>query len=582
MQEQDLSTAQTFKRLWPTIAPFKWGLVAAGVALVLNAAADSTLIYMLKPLLDDGFGKADHSFLKLMAVLVVLFIMLRGITSFIANYCLAWVSGKVVMILRRRLFKHLMFMPVSFFDQNSTGRLLSRVTYDTEQVAQTSSSSLTTIVREGTYLLSLFGVMLVTSWQLSVVLFVIGPIIALLIRLVSKRFRTLSKNLQNSMGTLTATTEQMLKGHKVVLSFGGQKIEEARFNQVSNDMRRQGMRLAVANGIADPVVQIIASLALAAVLYLATFPAIMSQNLTAGSFTVVFSSMLAMMRPLKSLTNVNAQFQRGMAACQTLFEILDLETEKDNGTVAPERVKGNVEFKDVSFTYEGKEEPALSHISFKIPQGKTVALVGRSGSGKSTVASLLTRFYDIKQGEILLDGINIQDYKLTNLREQCSVVSQQVHLFNDTIANNIAYAAGDKYTREQIEAAAKAAHVMEFAEQLENGLDTLVGENGANLSGGQRQRLAIARALLRNSPVLILDEATSALDTESERAIQSALEEVQKDRTVLVIAHRLSTIENADEILVIEHGEIRERGTHQALLTQNGAYKQLHSMQFSH
>ena len=582
MQEQDLSTAQTFKRLWPTIAPFKWGLVAAGVALVLNAAADSTLIYMLKPLLDDGFGKADHSFLKLMAVLVVLFIMLRGITSFIANYCLAWVSGKVVMILRRRLFKHLMFMPVSFFDQNSTGRLLSRVTYDTEQVAQTSSSSLTTIVREGTYLLSLFGVMLVTSWQLSVVLFVIGPIIALLIRLVSKRFRTLSKNLQNSMGTLTATTEQMLKGHKVVLSFGGQKIEEERFNQVSNDMRRQGMRLAVANGIADPVVQIIASLALAAVLYLATFPAIMSQNLTAGSFTVVFSSMLAMMRPLKSLTNVNAQFQRGMAACQTLFEILDLETEKDNGTVAPERVKGNVEFKDVSFTYEGKEEPALSHISFKIPQGKTVALVGRSGSGKSTVASLLTRFYDIKQGEILLDDINIQDYKLTNLREQCSVVSQQVHLFNDTIANNIAYAAEDKYSREQIEAAAKAAHVMEFAEQLENGLDTLVGENGANLSGGQRQRLAIARALLRNSPVLILDEATSALDTESERAIQSALEEVQKDRTVLVIAHRLSTIENADEILVIEHGEIRERGTHQALLAQNGAYKQLHSMQFSH
>ena len=582
MQEQDLSTAQTFKRLWPTIAPFKWGLVAAGVALVLNAAADSTLIYMLKPLLDDGFGKADHSFLKLMAVLVVLFIMLRGITSFVANYCLAWVSGKVVMILRRRLFKHLMFMPVSFFDQNSTGRLLSRVTYDTEQVAQTSSSSLTTIVREGTYLLSLFGVMLVTSWQLSVVLFVIGPIIALLIRLVSKRFRTLSKNLQNSMGTLTATTEQMLKGHKVVLSFGGQKIEEERFNQVSNDMRRQGMRLAVANGIADPVVQIIASLALAAVLYLATFPAIMSQNLTAGSFTVVFSSMLAMMRPLKSLTNVNAQFQRGMAACQTLFEILDLETEKDNGTVAPERVKGNVEFKDVSFTYEGKEEPALSHISFKIPQGKTVALVGRSGSGKSTVASLLTRFYDIKQGEILLDDINIQDYKLTNLREQCSVVSQQVHLFNDTIANNIAYAAEDKYSREQIEAAAKAAHVMEFAEQLENGLDTLVGENGANLSGGQRQRLAIARALLRTSPVLILDEATSALDTESERAIQSALEEVQKDRTVLVIAHRLSTIENADEILVIEHGEIRERGTHQALLAQNGAYKQLHSMQFSH
>lgn len=582
MQERDLSTAQTFKRLWPVISPFKIGLIAAGVALVLNAAADSSLIYMLKPLLDDGFGKADHGFLKLMAVLVVLFIILRGITSFIASYCLAWVSGKVVMIMRRRLFKHLMYMPVSFFDQNSTGRLLSRVTYDSEQVANSSSSALTTIVREGTYLLSLFGVMIVTSWQLSIVLFIIGPIIAVLIRVVSKRFRNLSRNLQNSMGALTATTEQMLKGHKVVLSFGGQQVEEARFNDVSNDMRRKGMKLAIADGIANPIVQIIASLALAAVLYLATLPTIISQNLTAGSFTVVFSSMLAMMRPLKSLTNVNAQFQRGMAACQTLFEILDLETEKDQGSYQVERAKGNVDFKEVTFTYFGKDEPALRNLSFQIPHGKTVALVGRSGSGKSTIAALLTRFYDIDQGEITLDGVNIQDYRLSNLREQCSVVSQQVHLFNDTIANNIAYAAQDKYSREQIIAAAKAAHAMEFIEKLENGLDTVIGENGASLSGGQRQRLAIARALLRNSPVLILDEATSALDTESERAIQAALEELQKDRTVLVIAHRLSTIEKADEILVIEHGEIKERGNHQDLLAQNGAYKQLHKMQFSH
>ncbi len=582
MQERDLSTAQTFKRLWPVISPFKIGLIAAGVALVLNAAADSSLIYMLKPLLDDGFGKADHGFLKLMAVLVVLFIILRGITSFIASYCLAWVSGKVVMIMRRRLFKHLMYMPVGFFDQNSTGRLLSRVTYDSEQVANSSSSALTTIVREGTYLLSLFGVMIVTSWQLSIVLFIIGPIIAVLIRIVSKRFRNLSRNLQNSMGALTATTEQMLKGHKVVLSFGGQQVEEARFNDVSNDMRRKGMKLAIADGIANPIVQIIASLALAAVLYLATLPTIISQNLTAGSFTVVFSSMLAMMRPLKSLTNVNAQFQRGMAACQTLFEILDLETEKDQGSYQVERAKGNVDFKDVTFTYFGKDEPALRNLSFQIPHGKTVALVGRSGSGKSTIAALLTRFYDIDQGEITLDGVNIQDYRLSNLREQCSVVSQQVHLFNDTIANNIAYAAQDKYSREQIIAAAKAAHAMEFIEKLENGLDTVIGENGASLSGGQRQRLAIARALLRNSPVLILDEATSALDTESERAIQAALEELQKDRTILVIAHRLSTIEKADEILVIEHGEIKERGNHRDLLAQNGAYKQLHKMQFSH
>ena len=581
LQENDFSTLQTFKRLWPTIKPFKAGLVVSGIALVLNALADSGLIYLLKPLLDDGFGKANHSFLKIMTFVVVGMIILRGVTNFISNYCLAWVSGKVVMIMRRRLFKHLMFMPVSFFDRNSTGKLLSRITYDSEMIASSSSGSLITIVREGAYIISLLAVMFYTSWELTLVLFVIGPIIAVLITIVSKIFRKLSKNLQDSMGELTATTEQMLKGHKVVLSFGGQLVEEERFNKVSNNMRRKGMKMVTADSISDPVVQIIASLALAAVLFLATTPLIAEDNLSAGSFTVVFSSMLAMMRPLKSLTNVNSQFQRGMAACQTLFAILDLEPEKDNGTYQAEPAKGELEFKNVSFAYPGKEELALNNISFSVPAGKTVALVGRSGSGKSTIANLVTRFYDIEQGEILLDGVNIQDYRLSNLRGNCAVVSQQVHLFNDTIANNIAYAAQDKYSREEIIAAAKAAYALEFIEKLPQGFDTVIGENGASLSGGQRQRLAIARALLRNSPVLILDEATSALDTESERAIQSALDELKKDRTVIVIAHRLSTIENADEILVIDHGEIRERGNHKALLEQNGAYKQLHSMQFS-
>ncbi|AWW34563.1 lipid ABC transporter permease/ATP-binding protein [Mannheimia varigena] len=578
--EKDLSTFKTFKRLWPTISPFRAGLIAGAIALVLNALVDSGLIYLLKPLLDEGFGQANHGFLKLMAILVVVFILVRGITNYIASYCLAWVSGKVVMNLRRQIFQHLMYMPVSYFDNNPTGRLLSRVTYDTEMVASSASHSLVTIVREGAYLISLFVVMIYTSWQLSIVLFIMAPIIGVLIGFVSKYFRKLSRNIQNSMGELTITTEQMLKGHKEVLSFGGHKVEKDRFERVSNDMRRKGMKVVSADGISDGVVQLIASFALSAVLYVATFPEVMSENLTAGSFTVVFSSMMAMLRPLKSLTNVNSQFQRGMAACQTLFEFLDLKTEKDNGSVRVEKAEGNVEFKNVSFTYVGKDEKALNNISFEIPKGKTVALVGRSGSGKSTIANLLTRFYDIDDGEILLDGINIQDYTLKNLREQCSVVSQQVHLFNDTIANNIAYAATDKYSREEIIAAAKAAHAMEFIEKLDNGLDTVIGENGASLSGGQRQRLAIARALLRNSPVLVLDEATSALDTESERAIQSALEVLQKDRTVLVIAHRLSTIEKADEILVVDHGNIIERGNHIELLAQNGAYKQLHSLQF--
>lgn len=581
MQQQDVSVLKTFKRLWPTISPFKIGLIVAAIAMVLNALIDSGLIYLLKPLLDEGFGKADHSFLKLMAVLVIVFVLFRGITNYISAYCLSWVSGKVVMTIRRKIFKHLMYMPVSYFDKNPTGRLLSRVTYDSEMVASSSSGALVTIVREGSYLISLFVVMVYTSWQLSVVLFILAPIIGGLIGVVSKIFRKLSRQIQNSMGALTVTTEQMLKGHREVMSFGGQKVEEERFAKVSNDMRRSGMKVVSADGISDGIVQFIASLALSAVLYAATFPEVMSENLTAGSFTVVFSSMMAMLRPLKSLTNVNAQFQRGMAACQTLFEFLDLPIEKDLGTHQSERVKGEVRFNNVSFCYEDKEQAVLKNITFEIPQGKTVALVGRSGSGKSTIANLLTRFYDIEQGEILLDGVNIQEYKLANLREQCSIVSQQVHLFNDTIANNIAYAATDKYSREEIEAAAKAACVMEFAEKMENGLDTLIGENGAGLSGGQRQRLAIARALLRNSPVLILDEATSALDNESERAIQKALEQVQKDRTVLVIAHRLSTIENADEIIVLEQGEIKEKGTHSELLAKNGAYKQLHSLQFS-
>ncbi|KGQ43653.1 lipid A ABC transporter ATP-binding protein/permease MsbA [Gallibacterium anatis] len=580
MNDKDFSTKATFKRLWPMIWQYRLGILIAIIALVFNALTEAGLIYLLKPLLDKGFGEADLSFLKWLPIIVILLIFLRGITSFVSDYCLSWVSGNVVMVMRRMLFKHLMYMPVSFFDHQAAGKLLSRITYDSEQVANSSSNALITIVKESATVVSLLGLMLYTSWQLSLVLFVVGPIIAVLISVVSKHFRRLSKNMQNSMGELTASAEQMLKGHRVVLSFGGQQVEEQRFDLVSDDMRRKSLKMMAMSAISDPIVQIIASFALAVVLYLATVPTMMGGQLTAGDFTLVFSSMFALLRPLKSLTNVNAQFQRGMAACQTLFAILDLETEQDNGKFVREKVNGDIVFKDVSFYYQGKDEPALSHISFDIPAGKTVALVGRSGSGKSTIANLITRFYDIQQGEITLDGRNIKDYTLANLRQHCAIVSQQVHLFNDTIANNIAYAATEKYSREQIIAAAKAAHAMEFIEKMEHGLDTMIGENGVSLSGGQRQRLAIARALLRNASVLILDEATSALDTESERAIQNALDGLHQHKTLLVIAHRLSTIERADEIIVIDQGEIVERGTHQQLLQQGQIYAQLHKMQF--
>ena len=579
MNDKDLSTWQTFRRLWPMITPFKAGLIAAAIALVANAASDTFMLSLLKPLLDDGFGKADRSILLWMPLVVIGLMIVRGVSGYISSYCISWVSGKVVMHMRRRLFGHMMRMPVAFFDQQSTGTLLSRITYDSEQVASSSSSALVTVVREGASIIGLFIMMFYYSWQLSVILLVIAPIVSVVIRVVSKRFRNISKSMQNTMGQVTTSAEQMLKGHKEVLIFGGQKVETQRFDKVSNRMRQQGMRMVSASSISDPIIQLIASLALAFVLYAASFPSVM-ETLSAGTITVVFSSMIALMRPLKSLTNVNSQFQRGMAACQTLFSILDMEQEKDEGKLEVKRAKGDVEFKNVTFTYPGRDIPALREISFSLPEGKTVALVGRSGSGKSTIANLLTRFYDIQEGQILMDDHDLREYTLSSLRDQVALVSQNVHLFNDTIANNIAYARTDIYSREEIEKAATMAYAMDFISKMDQGLDTVIGENGVLLSGGQRQRIAIARALLRDSPILILDEATSALDTESERAIQAALDELQKNRTSLVIAHRLSTIEKADEILVIEDGRIVERGSHAVLLEERGVYSQLYRMQF--
>ncbi|WYX67247.1 lipid A ABC transporter ATP-binding protein/permease MsbA [Morganella morganii] len=581
MKDIDISTWQTFRRLWPTIAPFKTGIIVAAIALVINAGGDAFMLSLLKPLLDEGFGTADNDFLRIMPLIILGLMLLRGISSFVSGYCLSWVSGKVVMTMRRNLFRHMMGMPVSFFDQQSTGTLLSRITYDSEQVASSSSGALVTVVREGAYIIALFGLMFYNSWQLSLILIVIAPIVAFVIRKVSVRFREISKNMQSGMGQVSASAEQMLKGHKEVLIFGGQKVENDRFDKVSNHMRRQGMKLVTASSIADPIIQIIASFALAFVLFAASFPEI-KEALSAGSITVVFSSMIALMRPLKSLTNVNAQFQRGMAACQTLFVLLDMEQEKDTGTKVLKDAKGDVAFENVTFRYQGKENLALKNVSFTIPSGKTVALVGRSGSGKSTIANLITRFYEIESGHITIDGNDIRDYTLASLRSQVALVSQNVHLFNDTVANNIAYATEGKYTREQIEKAAEMAYAMDFINKMEKGLDTEIGENGVLLSGGQRQRIAIARALLRDAPILILDEATSALDTESERAIQAALDELQKNRTCLVIAHRLSTIEKADEILVVQDGEVQERGTHDELVKQPGIYAQLYNMQFGH
>ncbi|MEZ8947099.1 lipid A ABC transporter ATP-binding protein/permease MsbA [Vibrio sp. 10N.247.311.18] len=578
--QTDETTWVTFKRLWTYIRLYKAGLGVAVIALIINAVSDTYMISLLKPLLDEGFGNAESDFLRTLPLIIFAMMFVRGVSGFVSTYCLSWVSGNVVMEIRRKIFSHFMHMPVSFFDKEQTGALLSRITYDSEQVSAATSKALVSIVREGASIIGLLTLMFWNSWQLSLVLFAVAPLVAWAISIVSKRFRKISKNMQTSMGHVASSAEQMLKGHKVVLTYGGQDLEKHRFDKVSNQMRQQSMKLITAQAAANPIIQMIASVAIVVVLFLASVDSIKAE-LTPGTFTVVFSAMFGLLRPLKALTNVTSEFQRGMAASTTLFGLMDLDTEQNKGTLKPETVMGEVAVKDVTFTYDGAEKPALDKISFNIPKGKTVALVGRSGSGKSTIANLFTRFYDVDSGSIELDGHDIRDYELRNLREHFALVSQNVHLFNDTVANNIAYAAEEQYSREQIEYAAKLAHASEFIEGMENGIDTVVGENGASLSGGQRQRIAIARALLRDAPVLILDEATSALDTESERAIQSALEELQKDKTVLVIAHRLSTIEQADEILVVDDGHIVERGAHAELIAHDGAYAQLHRIQFS-
>ncbi|WP_439829317.1 lipid A ABC transporter ATP-binding protein/permease MsbA [Aeromonas caviae] len=578
-QETSQESWTVFKRLLGYVRDRKLGLVGGIIGMLGYAAVDTTFVYSIKPLIDQGLNGNDSSVLKWMPFFVLGIVALRGCAAFLSNYCMAWVGNHVVMRLQQQVFSHLMAMPMSFFDRQNTGNLLSKVTYDAGQVSSAASSTLVSLVREGATVIGLLGLMFWHSWQLSVIFLVVGPLVGILISIISRRFRKISRHIQQAVGDITTSTEQMLKGHKEVLMFGGQEVEDKRFYQVSNRMRQQTMKMVAADAIGSPIVQMVASVALAVFLYVATIDSVKA-TLTAGTFTVMVTSMMMLLKPLKSLTDVNNQFQRGITACQSLFGLLDSTPEQDTGTRTLERARGEIEFRNVTFTYPTKETPALRNISFKVEAGKSVALVGRSGSGKSTIASLLTRFYDIEEGEILLDGVNIREYRLSELRKQYALVSQHVHLFNDSVANNIAYAAEEKYSREEIQHAARIAHADDFVSKMPEGYDTVIGENGASLSGGQRQRIAIARALLRDSPVLLLDEATSALDTESERHIQAAIDELCKARTSLVIAHRLSTIEKADEILVIDEGHIVERGNHQTLMDMHGTYAQLRAIQF--
>lgn len=577
--EQHPSSMATLKRLLGYIKDRKGGLGLAIVGMAGYGVVDTSLVYSIQPLIDDGLSGKNPSVLFWMAFVVMGLVCVRGISAFLSDYFMSWVGSHVVMKLQRQVFTHMMGMPMAFFDKHNTGNLLSKVTYDAGQVSSAASSTLVSLIREGITVVGLLGMMFYHSWQLSLIFFLVGPLVGVLLAIISRRFRRLSRQIQHAMGNITTSTEQMLRGHKEVLMFGGQEVESERFANVSNHMRQQNMKMVVVDALGSSMVQVIASSALTVLLVVASMPGVLS-NLTPGAFSLILTSMMMLLKPLKSLTQINNQFQRGITASQSLFELMDQPLEQDHGTRELTRAQGRIEFRHVTFTYPTKEQPALKDVSLVIEPGKTVALVGRSGSGKSTIASLLTRFYDISEGEILLDGVNIRDYRLMALRRQFALVSQNVHLFNDTVANNIAYAAADDFTREQIEQAARVANADGFIRQMPAGYDTVIGENGSNLSGGQRQRLAIARALLRDAPILLLDEATSALDTESERHIQSALDALSKDRTTLVIAHRLSTIEQADEILVVDEGRIIERGTHSELMQLNGAYAMLRNTQF--
>jgi subfamily B ATP-binding cassette protein MsbA len=575
----EATTWQNFKRLMSYAKPYKSGFVIAILGMLGYAGIDTLFFSQLQPLIDDGLTDANPNFMKWAPLFVIVCFIIRGICHFFGNYCLAWVGNNVVTDLRQNLFEHIMSLPVTFHDKESTGSLISKLTFDTEQVLNATSKALLTLVQQGAMVIGFLAVMFYNSWQLSAIFLLITPIIAVIVTVVSKRFRQVSKKIQNAMGEVTSAAEQTFNAHKVVLTFSGQQREFERFGKINKHNRQQRMKMVATKSFSVPLIQIIASFALAFVLYVANLES-MKASLTPGVFITVITCMTMLLRPLKLLTTVNSDFQNGMAACVSIFAVLDQEKEKDTGQQTLDKAKGTLAFDHVDFSYKNDEILALTQLSFTANAGETIALVGRSGSGKSTASAILLRFYDATAGKVLIDGKDITSYKLKDLRRQFAYVSQQVVLFNDSIANNIAYGKPSA-SREEIIAAAKSAHVIEFAENMPDGLDTNIGDNGALLSGGQRQRVAIARALLCDAPFLILDEATSALDTESERHIQDALQILQQNRTCIVIAHRLSTIENADKIIVMEQGEIIEQGDHQSLLAKDGAYAKLHNFQFS-
>ncbi|WIG55428.1 MAG: Lipid A export permease/ATP-binding protein MsbA [Rhodanobacteraceae bacterium] len=574
------SDATTYRRLLALLRPYRWVVVITILAMVADAVCMTLFAKEVKPLVDKLFVSRDPHMIFWMPIIIVSIFFVRSIAVYIESYGSAYVGRSVVQDMRRRIFDKYLRMPTTFFDRESSGQQISRITYTSEQVAQATTDSAKIAIVDGLTVAGLVAMMLWTSWLLTLALLVMVPSIGILVTYVSRRYRRINITIQDVVGRVTGVVEEVVGAHREVKVFGGQDYEAKRFDDVTDRTRKLNIKVAATNGLSTAFVQLAAAIALALIVFFATRPFMAHRGLTAGGFMRLFMCMGGILPSLKRLTTVQANIQRGLAAAQELFGIIDAPVERDDGTRTIERCRGDIEFRDVHLTYAGSSTAALRGISLLCPRGSITALVGRSGSGKSSLASLIPRFYEPTSGEVLLDGHPLGEYTLRSLRAQIAWVGQDVVLFDDSIAKNIAYGALANASEAEITAAAEAANAMEFIRELPNGIHSRVGEGGTLLSGGQRQRIAVARALLKDAPILVLDEATSALDTESERLIQDALSRLMKNRTTIVIAHRLSTVEHADQIVVLDQGHVVERGTHAELLARGGKYAALHHLQF--
>jgi subfamily B ATP-binding cassette protein MsbA len=568
-----------YRRLLSYARPYLKMFLASVLGMVMIALTQPAIPALMKSLLDGSFVDKDPTLMKLMPLAIILIMLVHGIGSFLSQYCASWVGNKVVLDLRGSMFQKLVQLPTSFFENTNSGNVISKLTFDVAQVASAATNVLTVLIKDGLTIVGLVLWLLYLNWKLTLIALAFAPPIVIIMVLASRRLRAMSRRAQASMGEITRVLQEATEAHKVVKVFGGQHYESRRFFERANSLRRYLMKQSATANATWPVVQLITACGLAVIVYLAIQQSQAAETTVGGFVSFVIASLM-LTPPLKRLTGINEHLQRGLAASESVFRVLDEEPERDDGTIVLSRARGEIRFDRVSFGYGDPDNLALADISLLIKPGETLALVGPSGSGKTTLVNLIPRFYHPSTGRISLDGHDLETLQLRSLRANVALVSQEVILFDDTIAANIAYGVLGDTSPASIITAAKAAHAWEFIQDMPEQLQTLVGENGVKLSGGQRQRIAIARAFLKNAPVLILDEATSALDTESERHIQAALEELLQGRTTIVIAHRLSTVEKADRIVVLDSGRIAELGTHRDLLEKNGLYAQLYRVQF--